>query len=62
MTVRRKLMLALGAGALTPPFAALPQAPTTPAGTIWRVGFFVANNRPTSIDTHRHGAFARGMR
>ena len=62
MTVRRKLMLALGAGALTPPFAALAQAPTTPAGKIWRVGFFAANNRPTSIDTHQHGAFARGMR
>ena len=62
MTVRRKLMLALGAGAHTPPFAALAQAPTTPAGKIWRVGFFAANNRPTSIDTHQHGAFARGMR
>ena len=69
MNHRRNLIVALGAGALTAPLTAQAQAPgkvsapaPPPAGRIWRVGFFAANNRPVSIDTHHHGAFARGMR
>ena len=69
MNQRRKLIVALGAGGLTAPLTARAQAPgkapapaPPPAGRIWRVGFFAANNRPVSIDTHHHGAFARGMR
>ncbi len=56
---------ALGAGTLTAPFASLAQQPAAPAGPpgkIWRVGFLSASKRPASIETHYHGAFARGMR
>ena len=65
LKLRRKLVAALGAGTLTAPFASLAQQPAAPAGPpgkIWRVGFLSASKRPASIETHYHGAFARGMR
>ena len=42
MNQRRKLMAALGAGALSAPFAARAQAPGAAAGKIWRVGFDIS--------------------
>ena len=62
MNHRRKLTLALGAGALLVSLTSFAQQPVAPAGKVWRVGFFASNKRPASIDTHFHGAFARGMR
>ena len=38
MNQRRKLIVAVGAGALTAPFASLAQAPVHPTGKPWRVG------------------------
>ena len=38
MNQRRKLMLALGAGALAAPFASRAQAPAHPSGKPWRIG------------------------
>ena len=68
MNQRRTLVLALGSGALTAPFAALAQQPNAPAapagapGKIWRVGFLSLPTRPANLDTHYLGAFAQGMR
>ena len=65
MNQRRTLMLALGAGTLTAPIAALAQQPAAPAGPpgkIWRVGFLSIPTRPANLDTHYLGAFAQGMR
>ncbi len=62
MNRRHKLTVALGAAALVASFTSFAQQPAAPAGKVWRVGFFAANNRPMSIEAHHHGAFARGMR
>ncbi len=62
MNQRRKLMLALGSGALTAPFALRAQAPGTPAGKIWRVGVLVLGNRSTAEGPDSAGAFTLGMR
>jgi putative ABC transport system substrate-binding protein len=58
MTTRRKLLLALGAGAFAAPLASLAQQ----QGKAWRVGFLSARRRPASLDTDYYGAFPRGMR
>ena len=58
MNNRRKLIVALGAGALTVPFPSFAQQP----GKVWRVGFLAFPTRPSSLDSHVFGAFARGMR
>jgi putative ABC transport system substrate-binding protein len=58
VTTRRQLLLALGAGALAVPLAALAQQ----QARIWRVGFLSARRRPASLDTDYYGAFPRGMR
>jgi len=59
MNNRRKLLIALGAGALAPPFAAFAQQP----GKVWRVGFLAYRSRPDSLDAETNlGAFPRGMR
>jgi putative ABC transport system substrate-binding protein len=62
MNQRRKLMAALGAGALSAPFAARAQAPGAAAGKIWRVGFLALPSRPADLDSHYYGAFRHGMR
>ncbi len=58
MNKRRKLTLALGAGALAAPFAAFSQQPAK----VWRVGFLSGRRRPDSIDTDFYGTFPRGLR
>ena len=58
MNNRRKLIFALGAGALVSPLSSLAQ----PATKIWRVGFLAARRRPVSLDTDYYGEFPRGMR
>ena len=65
MNRRRKLVVALGTGALATPFAALAQQPNVRAGApgkVWRVGFLSIPTRPANLDTHYLGAFAQGMR
>lgn len=58
MNSRRKLIVALGAGALTFAFPSFAQQ----AGRVWRVGFLAFPTRPSSLDSHVFGAFPRGMR
>jgi len=58
MNNRRKLLVALGAGALTAPLAAFAQQ----QGKVWRVGYLSAGRRPDSLDSHHSGAFPRGLR
>ena len=56
--MRRRLLIALGAGALAAPLSSFAQ----PQGKIWRVGFLSARSRPDSLDSTDYGAFVRGMR
>ncbi len=59
MNSRRKLVVALGAGALAAPFAAFSQQ----QGRVWRVGVLVRNARPQSIESHElFDPFLKGMR
>jgi putative ABC transport system substrate-binding protein len=58
MNNRRKLVIALGAGALAAPLASFAQ----PQGKVWRVGFLSPNSRPASIEADFQGAFPRAMR
>jgi putative ABC transport system substrate-binding protein len=58
MNNRRKLIVALGAGALTAAFPSFAQQP----GKVWRVGFLAFPTRPSSLDSHAFGGFPRGMR
>ena len=58
MNNRRKLIVALGAGALAYPLTPLAQRP---AG-LKRIGFLVPAGRPAALDTHFYGGFTRGMR
>ncbi len=68
MNPRRKLLTALGVGALTALFAAraqqpnAPAAPAGPPGKIWRVGFLALPARPADLDSHYYAAFKHGMR
>ena len=63
MNIRRKLIAAAGAGALTAPFALLAQQLAGPADKVWRVGFLTLLNRTTAIDSHfLLGAYVKGMR
>ncbi len=62
MNYRRKLTLALGAGALTASLPSRGQQPAAPAGKIWRVGFLASPARPVDLDAHYYGAFRHGMR
>ena len=57
MNARRKLMIALGAGALAAPFGAFAQQ-----GKVWRVGFLTMRSRPSAPDPERFGAYLQGMR
>jgi putative ABC transport system substrate-binding protein len=58
MNNRRKLVVALGAAALTAPFGLFAQQ----QGKIWRVGFLTLFGRPANLEAHFLGAFPRGMR
>jgi putative ABC transport system substrate-binding protein len=58
MNNRRKLLVALGAGALAAPFSSFAQQ----QGKVWRVGFLAQRSRPASLDSDIYGAFPRGMR
>jgi putative ABC transport system substrate-binding protein len=58
MNTRRKLVIALGAGALVAPFASFAQQ----QGKVWRVGFLAMSGRPASLESHFLGAFPQGMR
>ena len=58
MNNRRKLIVALGAGALTAPLASFAQQP----GKVWRVGILALPNRATALDPLFSGAFLLGMR
>jgi putative ABC transport system substrate-binding protein len=55
---RRKILIALGAGALAAPLGSFAQQP----GKIWRVGFLAQRVRPASLDSDMYGAFPLGMR
>jgi putative tryptophan/tyrosine transport system substrate-binding protein len=58
LNTRRKLIVALGAGALAAPFSSIAQQQRK----IWRIGFLSARRRPVSLDTGDYGAFPTGMR
>src|SRR5450759_4054524 len=58
MNKRRKLVIALGAGALAAPFGSVAQR----QGKIWRVGFLSQRARPDSLDAGVFGAFRLAMR
>jgi putative ABC transport system substrate-binding protein len=55
---RRKLVMALGAGALVAPFGSFAQQ----KGKVWRVGFLSQRARPDSFESGVFGAFRLGMR
>ena len=58
MNNRRKLVIALGAGALAVPFSAFAQQ----QGKVWRVGF-LAPRHVNFVDTdYYYGPFRQGMR
>jgi putative ABC transport system substrate-binding protein len=58
MNKRRKLIVALGAGALAAPFVSFAQT----KGKVWRIGFLTGRDRPESLDSSGFGVFLRGMR
>ena len=58
MNNRRKLIVALGAGAFAAPFGAFAQQ----QGKVWRVGFLALPGQPADLDSHYYGAFRHGMR
>jgi putative ABC transport system substrate-binding protein len=58
MNNRRKLIITLGAGALSTPLSLFAQA----RGKVWRVGFLAQRGRPISLENDSYGAFVRGMR
>ena len=58
MNNRRKLLIALGASALTMPLCSIAQQ----QNKVWRVGFLSQRARPDSLDSDVIGAFYRGMR
>ena len=59
---RPGLLAALGAGAVTAPFAARAQAPGAAPGKIWRIGFLSSIARPADLGAHYYGGFLDGMR
>jgi putative ABC transport system substrate-binding protein len=58
MNKRRKLVIALGAGALIAPFSSFAQQ----QGKVWRIGFLGAMSRQALLDSNRLQAFLQGMR
>jgi putative ABC transport system substrate-binding protein len=57
MRNRRKLIVALGAGALAAPFGSFAQR-----DKVWRVGFLSARSRPDFLDSDMYGVFPQRMR
>ena len=57
MITRRRVVLALGAGAFAP-LASFAQQP----GRVWRIGLLDYGSRQSSVDSGRYGAFLQGMR
>ncbi len=57
MNKRRKLLIALGASALTAPIPVFAQQ----QGKVWRVGFLYQGSRLSALETGRYGAFLKGM-
>ena len=57
MNNRRKLVIALGAGAISVPFGSYAQQ----QGKVWRIGF-LSPRRPDNLATDVYGGFQRGMR
>ena len=55
---RRRILVALGAGALACSLASFAQQ----QGKVWRVGFLTLRRRPDSLDSYTYGAFSNGMR
>ena len=60
MNHRRKLMIALGAAAVTAPLAAFAQAVNPPAGKTWRIGYLAQTER--AFGTLFYNAFAQRLR
>ena len=58
MDIRRRLIIAIGAGVLAAPFGSFAQQ----QGKVWRVGFLSLRSRPASFDPDTFGAFSNGMR
>ena len=58
MNNRRRLVIALGAGALAAPLYSFAQQQSK----VWRVGFLAQTGRPDPIDSREYGEFLRGMR
>jgi hypothetical protein len=57
MNNRRKLIVALGAGALAAPFDSFAQQ----QGKVWRVGFLSQRSRPVSPASDVYSAFLRAL-
>jgi putative ABC transport system substrate-binding protein len=55
---RRKLLIALVAGAISPSFAVFAQQP----GKVWRIGYLTARSRPATFEGDIFGAFLNGLR
>ena len=60
MNIRRKLVAAAGAGALTAPFGSFAQSPPAAAGKIWRIGYLAQTQR--AFGTTFYNAFAQRLR
>ena len=58
MITRRKLVLALGAGALEAPFSSFAQQP----GKVWRIGFLSQRHVDFVDADNYYGPFTRGLR
>jgi putative ABC transport system substrate-binding protein len=58
MNNRRKLVIALGVGALVTPYAAFAQA----QGKVWRIGFLAPRRRPDALNPDTYFPFVQGMR
>jgi putative ABC transport system substrate-binding protein len=55
---RRKLVIALGAGALAAPFGSLAQ----PQRKVWRIGYIDFGSRQSMVDSGRYTALIEGLR
>jgi putative ABC transport system substrate-binding protein len=58
MNNRRKLLVALGAGALAAPLASFAQQ----QGKVWRIGYLDFTSRQSTADSGRYGAMMQGLR
>ena len=58
MNRRRKLLVALGVGALLPPLCAFAQQ----QGKVWRIGYLDLGSRKSLVDSGRYAALIEGLR